>query len=290
MPLTARALVAEFLAHQTKLVAAGEARPATLTYYQTQLKKLTPLLPAKLGASQVKPIHLLRGPRAWHFHQAARRAFTWGHKVGLLKVDPLVGHQMPRLGQRERVPTDQERERIYYSATDHFRPFLLVLWGTGARPGELRELTWAQVNLAEASAEVRDYKAKRRRKDAPPVRVLYFDAGTAELLGKLQAQVRPAPADHVFTNRSGLPLTKDAVCLAFRRACERAGVNQAGERLVPYSYRHGRATELTADGVSTRLLAEFLGHKQERTTGRYQHPRRADVHRAIAEAAKKKAG
>lgn len=274
---TAHMLIDQFLDHLRKLVAAGHYRSATLAYYERQLQKVAPLLPAGLLAADVKPFHLLPGPHQYHFHQAARRVFAWAKKVGLLDRDPLDGHKVPQLGRRERVPTVEERKAIYEHATPYFRRFLILLWATGARPGELRELTWENVSLEQGMAEVRDYKAKRRMKDAAPVRVLYLAEETVAEMRRWQEERLCTPKTHVLYNRYGEPWSRNAVCIAFRESCRRAGIDQTGERLVPYSFRHGRATELTEKGLTTRILMELLGHKQERTTHRYQHPRRSEV-------------
>jgi integrase len=278
---TAHALVDRFLTHLAGQVQAGRNKPATLQYYRRQLATLLTVLPPDLAAGDVAPHHLLDGPDTWHFHQAARRVFTWAAKLRLLKDDPLRGHPLPRPGRRERVPTPAERVAVLVAAAPFFRDYLVCLYHTAARPGELRALAWADVDLDQGTAELREYKAKGRMKHAPPVRTIFLDEAVVALLRRWKAERAPAPGDAVFTGRYGQPLTAQAVAVNFRRAVARAKVDQRGERLVPYSLRHGRATELTERGMQTRLLADLLGHSQERTTARYQHPRKQAVRDAL---------
>jgi integrase len=290
--VTAVAVVDQFLRDLTALVASGEAKPATLDYYQHQLGKLLAVLPPRLAAEDVRPIHLAKLPRKWHSHQAARRAFTWGFKVGLLERDPLHGHRLPPAGARVRVPTVAEREAILRVSLSYLREFLVVLWDTGARPGELRNLLWRDVDLnplAESvTAGVEDYKAKKRMKHAAKVRVLYFGDVVGQTLRRWHSIRTPAPGEHVFLNAGGRPLTSNAVRIAFKKACRRAKIDQGKEAIVPYSFRHGRATELIVDGMPAKLVSEFLGHKQLRTTERYLHPVREDVIRSLRETAGRK--
>jgi len=284
--MTSHQLIDSYLSFLAAQVAAGRNRPGTLTYYRRELARVRSLLPPDLAAADVRPYHLLEGPSRWHFHQAARRVWTWATKVGRLDRDPLRGHELPPAGRRERIPSRSERDAILAASSGFFREFLCVLWSTGARPGELRALRWCDVDLAEGVATLVEFKSKRRMKDAPPVRTLFLDEATVAFLRQLREDRSPRPGDAVFTGRHGQPLSGQAVRLNFNRACERAGVDQEGERLVPYSLRHGRATELTVGGMPTRLVADFLGHVQEKTTARYQHPRKRDVREALNRASR----
>ncbi|MBX3397475.1 MAG: site-specific integrase [Gemmataceae bacterium] len=288
---TAHAVIDQFLDHLRKRVAAGMNEPSTLAWYEPPLVQiLKPLLPQDLHAAEVRPYHLLPGPLTNHFVRVARRPFTWAAEVGILDRDPLHRHKVPPAGHRERIPTLAEREAIYRHSTPWFQRFLDLLWATGARPGELRALTWECVHLDEGMAEVREYKAKKRTKDAAAVRVIYLDRVTVERLRSWREERLCTPKTLVLRNRYDDGWSRNAVVIAFRRACARAGIDQNGERLVPYSFRHGRATELTENGMTTRMLMEVLGHHQEKTTHRYQHPRKEAVLNKLNEMSAKAAG
>jgi site-specific recombinase XerD len=57
-----------------------------------------------------------------------------------------------------------------------------------------------------------------------------------------------------------------------------------GETIVMYTTRHSYATGAIASGVSDRRLSELMGHTDPKTTQRYVHLARADLHRAAVEA------
>lgn len=80
----------------------------------------------------------------------------------------------------------------------------------------------------------------------------------------------------ILRSTSGRAWSANAYRCAFRRLRERLhNVDRSG--LVPYLYRHTKATELARGGVNARLLADFLGHASLDLLSWYVHPSEADL-------------
>jgi integrase/recombinase XerD len=67
---------------------------------------------------------------------------------------------------------------------------------------------------------------------------------------------------------AGRPITGDSVQQAFRRALQQSGVRKGAH---VHTLRHSYATHLLEDGVELRLIQEYLGHSNVRTTQIYTH-------------------
>lgn len=269
------------------------SKTKTLNYYRCQLAKLMLLLPTTLRVEDLKAWHLdgSRDRSKRPFLQAAKRAFHWAWKTERISVCPLRTIALPAGGNRERTITADEFERLIRAAKPFFKSFVWCLLRTGARPIELRELIWRQVNFQSRVITLDRYKAKKKRKDKKPRREIPLDTDVHELLMLRRREQERCPWRHgvegdiedayVFSGRHGQPFTKDAVVWNFRQACKAAGIDQSGEHAVAYTLRHSCITTFTALGMQQKLLAETFGHADISTTQRYQHAPAADIVEAV---------
>jgi site-specific recombinase XerD len=69
----------------------------------------------------------------------------------------------------------------------------------------------------------------------------------------------------VFVNRHGRPLSARRVYENWRKAAKLAGI----EATCYEGTRHSLASQAVNKGVSMRVVKEFLGHKNEKSTCRY---------------------
>ncbi len=274
-PTTVSDLVDHYLTWLVREVRALRVEARTLEYYGRQLKRFV----AGLGdggsdrrLDSLIAFDLEKIKSGWHSVQAVQRLFNWGVKVGLVEGNPFAGIERPQLGQRSRTLSRGEMCRLLYSVAKPFRLFLVAMRHTLARPQEIRQLRWADLNADGTAFVLTKYKAKKRRKDKAPERLILLDAYMQGLIRALQANRRPALHDPVFTNRVGEAWTANAVRCAMRTGRARAGLNQPGmERVVAYTMRHTAATDATANNVRDRTLADLMGHASTKTTARYQH-------------------
>jgi integrase len=164
---------------------------------------------------------------------------------------------------------------------------LVALRHTTMRPQELRELKWEYIRWDEHRivfpAEV--IKTRSRRE------VSMLDV-VEEALEKWKRRLEgfgirphgryvfPRHGHHEGVRVAGLGERKQSagkVSQRFRRLFERCvkrGLIEkeiAGERLVPYSTRHTRITELKVEGVGQTETMREAGHTNPLTTERYTH-------------------
>jgi len=105
-------------------------------------------------ARDLKPYHVTQwidsktwGPTSqFNAVRAALRVFNWAVKQKILDVSPLKGMERPRPKNRDKFLSDEDFRTLLRGAAPPFKPFLFALRHTGARPGEIRNLTWDQVH------------------------------------------------------------------------------------------------------------------------------------------------
>ena len=79
----------------------------------------------------------------------------------------------------------------------------------------------------------------------------------------LQRAKKRADGSYVFRSERGGKLSTDIV----RRICERAGQAAGFEfRVRPHMFRHAAGFALAEAGTDTRLIQDFLGHKDIKST------------------------
>ena len=107
-------------------------------------------LSAGHGASSVRcdavDRHKTWGPTTqFNAVRAALRVFNWAVKQKILDVSPLKGMERPRPKNRDKFISDEDFQKLFRAASKPFKLFLFALRRTGARPSEVRGLTWDQV-------------------------------------------------------------------------------------------------------------------------------------------------
>jgi integrase len=128
---------------------------------------------------------------------------------------------------------------------------------TGMRQGELLSLRKTAVDLQHGTVTLADTKNGEPR----PV---YLNAEAATIVREAMAA---SPGDHVFVSRARRPYTSDGFRSVFRRARERAKVQDFRF----HDTRHTTATRLRRANVGLDAVAKALGHKSLRMTTRYAH-------------------
>jgi integrase len=231
---------------------------------------------------------------------AARTLLTWASKPSRrarfgLHANPWAELTLVTGHKRERVLTDQEMASLLSMCKDgrvsgarqDFREFLTLLRHTTMRPGEARLLRWEYVQIEnhravfppaviktksrrevtlveEAEAVLRERRARALARGLE-VKGYVFPRSEKHLgvLTALEAGERPRSADNVVMRFWRLV-----------RRCVRAGLiedEKGGERIVMYSTRHTRISELVREGHSLPVVMAEAGHKLPNTTMRYVH-------------------
>ena len=104
-------------------------------------------------ASEVKAFHITRwvdehkwgGTTERNARRSVFRVFSWASEQGLLSKNPLAGMKSPGAAVRSRFMTSAEFRTVLRAASHDYKRFLFALQQTGARPKEVRTLTWDHV-------------------------------------------------------------------------------------------------------------------------------------------------
>jgi len=158
--------------------------------------------------------------------------------------------------------------------TAHLRlEALLVLSLTlGLRPGELRALTWAHLDLVAGIIHI--WKSTRRGGDVKTPaskRSLQLPQRAVEALKahkKRQAAERLAAGatwqEHnlVFCHEDGRPYSRDALSWRFSKVTRRAGIGHWH----PHEGRHTAVSIMSANGVPIQDITDTVGHKSTHVT------------------------
>lgn len=278
--LTLKSLINQFLKWSETTL-----KPNTVNAYRHHLRCFLGKVKNKQVRS-LRPIHLTSAQRSWHDWQAVQRLMSWAvNEAQVMKKNPFARVKAPGRNQRKRILTPGEMAKFLRGARRAWRGFLLAIRELGARPQEVRALTWADLQSDNPAVSVEaaltagtavfvlwEFKDRSRRKDSTSPRVLMVTRRLGRLLFRLRRR-SPTPEAAVFTNTRGLPWTKNAVRCMMRSLRRRLGFvpDQRGERIVAYTFRHSVATLAAAHGILDRALADWLGHVETRTTRRYQH-------------------
>jgi integrase len=131
---------------------------------------------------------------------------------------------------------------------------ILLAYRHGLRASEVIDLRWDQVDFNNAVLHVRRVKA-----GTPSTHPL-----TGAELRALRRLQREVASPFVFVSERGSPFTVSG----FRRMIERAA-SGLEIKAHPHMLRHACGFKLANDGVDTRALQAYLGHRNIQHTVRY---------------------
>jgi integrase/recombinase XerD len=203
---------------------------------------------------------------------AIKSLFHYLHKNGLVREDPTVHLEAPKVGKPlPRAISVSEVQRLLNYGRDRTTPdalrdcaMLELLYATGMRVTELVSLDVEDVDLAAAQVRcvgrgkrVRILPIRQTARDA--VR-LYLERGRSALLRA------PSPTGPLFLNHRGQRLTRQGFWLIIKARAREAGITTS---ITPHTLRHSFAAHRLSDGEDLRSLQEKLGHASISTTQIY---------------------
>jgi type 1 fimbriae regulatory protein FimB/type 1 fimbriae regulatory protein FimE len=165
------------------------------------------------------------------------------------------------LRTREHLTAD-EVERLIEAAKDNRygrRDALMALlaYRHGLRAAEVVDLRWEQVDFKTATLHV------RRAKNGTPAT---HPLTGSELRALRRHQKDSQKSPFVFMSERGAPLSAPG----FSRMIERAAVAaKLGIKAHAHMLRHSTGFKLANDGIDTRALQAYLGHRNIQNTTRY---------------------
>lgn len=277
-------LDASFAALADEYLSDVQARRSAVTYTSCRyrLRRALEIVGTELRVGQFKKLHLARIEQAMlkipdQFSPttirdtlaAVQGVFSWAVKNDLIITSPVTGFVKPAARSRNRIIQPDEFQALLRASDPRFRQVLLALRLTGCRPGEIRSLIWAWVDLNGGFWVLPKHKTVTRQRQPRP-RIIPLPPAVFNLCRWLSRRPH-AEADHVFLNQHAKPYSKDTFVRKMQRVRVRAGVEAvAGENLVLYSARHSFCTAALGKVTDTEL-AELMGHSNNRLIQRYSH-------------------
>ena len=158
--------------------------------------------------------------------------------------------------------TESEVQRLRKAAGENRNghrdaTMILVAFRHGFRPSEVCALRWDAIDLDHGKIH-----CNRRKNGAPSVHPL----SGVELRALRRVKREPRASAFVFVSERGASFTVSG----FRRTVGRLGVKARFTFQVhPHMLRHACGYKLANDGVDTRSLQHYLGHKNIQHTVRY---------------------
>ena len=206
--------------------------------------------------------------------RAIKTFFNCLKRWNLVGKNPCDGVHQIRI--TEQLPTyleEKELARLISGLKDEWlRRIVLFAAMTGARRGEILNLTWDDVNLKERLVTIHssvNYRVKGGR-----VRVVPLNETVALLLESM-----PEKRGLVFKGVRGGTADGNHVGRRFRIAARGMGFDR---KLHFHSLRHSFASLLVQKGVSLYHVQKLLGHSSTRVTEVYAHLQNTKMHDVVA--------
>jgi integrase len=288
-PLTLAELRDQYFRFLELRISSGRNAVRTLEYYRAQLSPVIELIGPDKLADKLRADEIEAAAPTRSRVQAIQRLFNWAQKCRPPKVINNEARyvDLPPLGERCRVLTERELQKLMDSSRRYLQLTILFLLMSWTRPQEGRLLLWTMLNGDETAFTLSQFKGKQRRKDGVRVRTIPIIPELRPIVAELRERSKQHQSDYVLLNGHGAPWTKNALVCAFRHLRERVGL-KGGESIVPYTLRHTAGTRAAANGVRDWKLAILMGHASPRTTNKYVHLAGNDAIEAALEASRPK--
>jgi integrase len=217
--------------------------------------------------------HGVRPKRASNVLVPLRACLRWHHRLGSFERDPSkwFDASAPAADER-RILTLEQVEALIAATPEPFRAFVMTAAYTGARMGELRALSWGDLDLDARTASItKTYyrEVLQRSTKTGHDRVVPLPAHVADALRDWRDSCPTSPAGLAFPRASGRPIDPDD----FRRRVFHPAAVMAG--LPPglrfHDLRHTSASLYLQHGATVREVMDIHGWRQMQTALRYLH-------------------
>lgn len=201
-------------------------------------------------------------------------AMGWGRKAKHITAKPEMW--LPEVAERKvRHLTHRQFEKFFAAVkAPHARLYVLLGLYTMARPTAILDLTWDRVDFERRLIDLNPAGRKQTAKRRPVVRMnAALHAALAEAYAARQC---------IYVVERGAQKVS-SVKKAFQAASARAGMH-----VTPYTLRHTGAVWAAEAGISMPLIAQFLGHDDDRTTQKHYSRFSPDYLANVAEAIRRK--
>ena len=139
------------------------------------------------------------------------------------------------------------------------RLMMLLAYRHGLRISEVMDIRLSDI-------EIQSGRINCRRLKGSTDNIHPLDGDELRLIKRWQ-RIRTAPnSEFLFVSERGTPMTRQAAWRIFKEAGEKAGLDI---QVHPHMLKHSCGYYLADRGCDTRLIQEYLGHKNIQNTVRY---------------------
>lgn len=197
-----------------------------------------------------------------------RTIFNFAIDNGYIEKSPLEKWKPVKEEPRKSTLTVKQLAKIKKHAAPHLKWIIDVCYNLGLRTGvsELLVLRWSCIDWDNKS--IRIYATKTKTWRVLPLNDHFFE--------QLKEYRKKAKTDYVI-EYNGRPIKNFS--RAFRRACERAGLDDS---IIPYDIRHLFCTNLLQAGADIGSVSNMMGHSTvKQTVDTYYNPHEDEKIRSI---------
>lgn len=247
-----------------------------------------------LAARSIKPLHVnewLDKHPSWgdssrrYVISVVKRCFKWAADEGYIPKSGIAGVKRPASRRREVLISNEDHARMVLETgrvrpTDRaFRPVLIALKHSGARPSMVARLKRSDVTPAADRWVLHEHKT-RKRTGKP---LVIYCSPCLSTLTKILLHYRQG--ETLFLGSRRQKWQANAIRCRIVRLRDKLGL-EAGT--CAYAFRHSMITNALTNGVPIATVAELVGHTDTRTISQhYGHLESAPQH--LLDAAKKAA-
>jgi integrase len=204
-----------------------------------------------------------------HELQVLRSAWRWGQDLGACPHHRLPSVRLPKERRyNHRTPTRGDVAKVLEELDGWQRLAVLLLYATGARPGEVTHLTWDDLDLERGLVHLgRHDGARKTGERTVPL--------SASVLEELEAWGQGERQGYVL--RDEPDTARSVLGYYVKQACKRAGI----EHWTPMGLRRLAEDELYRRVGDPSAAALFLGHSPEMAMRHYRRATVTDLREAM---------
>jgi len=168
-------------------------------------------------------------------------------------------------------------DKMRQNTKDNYLKAFTLLFYSGARLNELTQITNKDILSLIKNKEliIKTHKTKSERK-------IYFSDKAVKHITKLfkEFNIDIESEQYKIIRVKGNPYTTPSP-IAFIQQTNKIIQSVLGKRYTSHSFRQGLITELGTKGVNPKIIKEFMGHKDIKTTMRYIKPNEEDIRNSL---------
>lgn len=254
--------VGNAVAHYLALIK-SRVKPVTFTSYAWFLGQFSDAVGPETALASLSKAQVEKTAEGRGWSSSTRNGYLGA--VGTLLREcghPLKLRRPPKESRgADAVWSEREWLLMCGAARGDFRPILIVLRETGARPSEAAGLTVEGIDWPNRCARLKVHKTAGKGKP----RILHFSEVAFDVLSKQKSQYGTG---HLFLNEESRPFTGLSLSRRTELCRQRAGIERP---LHLYGLRHTYATKALREGLSSAQVAALIGNTEAMIVKHYGH-------------------